>query len=184
MTTAASMSGIFDSLAVQLATFLAVVLSASGLHKLIRRRRMHIAAREFARVPRLLAPLAAPAAAAAELSAALLLLSASHRAAGGAVAALIWGVYLLLILRAIVQGRRDVDCGCTFGVARRPLGAYQLARNFILAGMALLVAAVSALNPAEPVAGAQILAAFALLALYAALDEVTALQPLRSGAVP
>jgi hypothetical protein len=183
MTTAPSMPGIIESLAVQLAAFQAVVLMASGLHKLIRRRYMRVVVQEFARVPRSLAPLAAAAAAAAEMSAALLLLSASHRATGGWIAVLIWGTYLLLILRAIVQGRRDVDCGCTFGVARRPLGAYQVARNGVLTGMALLVAAVSAVNAAEPVVGAQILAALALLALYAALDEVMALQPLRSGAL-
>jgi hypothetical protein len=183
MTTAASMSGIIGSLAVQLAAFQAVLLWASGLHKLVRRRRMRAVIQEFARVPRWLAPFAVPATSAAELSAGLLLLSPSHRAAGGAVAVLIWGTYLLLILRAIAQGRRDVDCGCSFGAARRPLGAYQAARNGILTGVALLVAAVPAGSIADPLGGAQLLAAFALLALYAALDAVMTLQPLRSGAL-
>ena len=181
MTTAASMLGIVQALAVQLAAFQAVLLLASGLHKLLRRHRTRTVVHEFAGVPRYWAPFAVGAAAAAELSAGLLLLTPSLRAAGGAVAALIWGIYLLLILRAITQGRRDVDCGCTFGAARRPLGAYQVARNGLLTSVALLVAAVCATGATGPVVATQILAAFALFALYAALDQVMALQPLRSG---
>ena len=65
---------------------------------------------------------------------------------GGALAVLIWGGYLALILRAIAQGRRDVDCGCTFGAAQRPLGVFQVARNVVLTGAALLVAASSAVR--------------------------------------
>jgi uncharacterized membrane protein YphA (DoxX/SURF4 family) len=178
MAAAASIFGIMESLAVQCAAFQAALLLASGLHKLVRRHRTRTVVHEFAGVPRHLAPFAVAAAAAAELSAGLLLLTPSLRAAGGAVAALIWGIYLWLIVRAIAQGRRDVDCGCTFGVARRPLGAYQVTRNGILTGMALLVMAVSA---AGPVTATQIVAAFALLALYGALDQVMALQPLRPG---
>jgi uncharacterized membrane protein YphA (DoxX/SURF4 family) len=178
MAAAASIFGIMESLAVQCAAFQAALLLASGLHKLVRRHRTRTVVHEFAGVPRHLAPFAVAAAAAAELSAGLLLLTPSLRAAGGAVAALIWGIYLWLIVRAIAQGRRDVDCGCTFGVARRPLGAYQVTRNGILTGTALLVTAVSA---AGPVTATQIVAAFALLALYGALDQVMALQPLRPG---
>jgi hypothetical protein len=181
MMAAASTFGIVESLAVQCAAFQAVLLLASGLHKLIRRHRTRTVVHEFARVPRYLAPFAVGAAAAAELSAGLLLLTPSLRAAGGAVAALIWGIYLWLILRAIAQGRRDVDCGCTFGVARHPLGAYQVVRNGILTGMAMLVAAVCAANAAGPVGATQVVAALALLALYGALDQVMALQPLRPG---
>jgi uncharacterized membrane protein YphA (DoxX/SURF4 family) len=178
MTTAVSMPGIIQALIVQLAAFQAVLLLASGLHKLIQRQRTQAVVHDFAGVPRHLARFAVAVVVAAELLAGLLLLTPSHRAAGGAVAVLIWGIYLWLILRAIAQGRRDVDCGCTFGVARRPLGAYQVARNGILTCMALPVA--SAANVTGPVI-AQILAAFALLALYGALDQVMALQPLRSG---
>ena len=102
--------------------------------------------------------------------------------AGGALAALIFGTYLFLILRAIAQERRDVDCGCSFGAARRPLGAYQAVRNAGLTGMALLVAVVFASTVSGPVLGLQTtLAAFALLSLYAALDQVMTLMPPRSG---
>jgi hypothetical protein len=181
MTTAASMLGVIQALVVQLAAFQAVLLLASGLHKLARRRRTQSVVHDFAGVPGYLAPFAVGLVAAAELIAGLMLLTPSHRAAGGMLAVLICGLYFLLILRAIAQGRGDVDCGCTFGAARRPLGAYQLARNGILTGMALLVAAVSATSATGPVVATQILAALALLALYGALDQVMALLPLRSG---
>ena len=132
MTTAASMLGVIQALVVQLAAFQAVLLLASGLHKLIRRHRTQAVVHEFARVPRYLAPFAVGLVAAAELFAGLLLLTPSHRAAGGVLAALIWGAYLLLILRAIAQGRREVDCGCTFGAARRPLGRTKSRRNAVI----------------------------------------------------
>jgi hypothetical protein len=47
--------------------------------------------------------------------------------------------------------------------------------------MAVLVAAGSAATVTGPLAPSQILAAFALLALYGALDQVMALTPLRTG---
>jgi hypothetical protein len=181
MIAAASTQGVVQSLAVQLAAFLAALLMASGVHKIIGHDRMRAALHEFAGVPRRLAAFAGMAAAAAEIIAAVLLWLPSRRAAGAAFAALILGGYLALILRAIAQGRRDVDCGCTFGGAQRPLGAYQAVRNVCLTGAALLVAAICAAGDAEPVVASQILAALALLALYAALDQVMSLTPPRAG---
>jgi Methylamine utilisation protein MauE len=181
MTTAASMLGVIQLLIVQLAAFQAALLLASGLHKLIRRERTQAVIHEFAGVPRHLAPFAVVAVALLELLAGLLLWTPSHRAAGGVLAVLIWSGYLLLILRAIVQGRRDVDCGCTFGSAQRPLGAYQVVRNAGLTGVALLVAAGSAVSVTGPLIASQILAALALLALYGALDQVMTLTPPRTG---
>ena len=86
------------------------------------------------------------------------------------------------MLRAIVRGRRDVDCGCGFGPTGHPLGAFDVARNAVLVAFALLVAG-SAASGAEAVAASQALAGCALLALYGALDQVMALQPLRRGVV-
>jgi hypothetical protein len=83
-------------------------------------------------------------------------------------------------LRAIAEGRRDVDCGCSFGRTRHPLGVFEGARNVVLVAMALLVAASA--GGAPPLAASQLLAACAFLALYGALDQVMALQPLRRGA--
>jgi len=181
MTAEASMLGVIQSLVVQLAAFEAVLLLASGLHKMIRHDRTRAVMREFAGIPSGFASFAVTAAASLELLASLLLWTPSYRVVGGALAALIWGGYLALILRAIAQGRRDVDCGCTFGASRRPLGVFQVVRNVVLTGAALLVAAGSASGVAGPVVASQILAAFVLVVLYGVLDQVMALTPPRSG---
>jgi hypothetical protein len=191
MMSTASTAGVMALLAGQLAAFLALILLASGLHKLIRRDRSQAVVREFAGVPRVLAPFTVLAVAATELLAGLSLLTPAYRAAGGVLAAFIWAAYLGLILRAIAQGRRDVDCGCTFGIAHRPLGAFQVTRNSVLVVMAALVsgsalvsggALVSMGSTADgPGIASQILAALALTALYGALEQVMALTPPRGG---
>jgi hypothetical protein len=181
MAVAASHLGVAALLGVQLAAFLAVLLWASSLHKLIQRGRGQTAIHDFAGVPRRLAPFALAAVAAAEVLAGLLLWLPPSRVAGAALAALIWGGYLTLILRAIAQGRRDADCGCSFGAAQRPLGAYQVGRNALLTGAALLLAAASAAGETGSIIAQQVLAALALLALYGALDQVMSLSPPRAG---
>jgi Methylamine utilisation protein MauE len=209
MMSAATTAGVIALLLTQLAAFLALLLLASGFHKLIRRDRSQSVVREFAGVPRVLAPFAAMAVAAAELVAGVLLLTPAYRAVGGVLAASIWAVYLGLIVRAIAQGRRDVDCGCTFGNAHRPLGAFQVTRNAMLVSMGALVgvgalmrvgaalgmgaavgvgatvdvgAAVSMGSAARgSVIATEILAALALTALYGALEQVMALRPPRGG---
>ena len=141
--------------------------------------------REFAGVPRALAPLAVLAVALAELLAGALLLMPAHRALGGVLAASIWAAYLGLMVRAIAQGRRDVDCGCSFGISHRPLGAFQVARNAVLVGMGVLVSAgalASGGSTADgPAIASQILGALALTALYGALEQVMTLTPPRGG---
>jgi hypothetical protein len=185
MMSAASTAGVMALLAAQLAAFLALILLASGLHKLIRRARSQAVVREFAGVPRALAPFTVLAIATAELLAGLMLLMPAYRAVGGVLAALIWAAYLGLILRAIAQGRRDVDCGCTFGIAHRPLGAFQVTRNVVLVVMAALVSGSTPVSMGSmadgPIIASQILAALALAALYGALEQVMALRPPRGG---
>jgi Methylamine utilisation protein MauE len=188
---AASTAGVIALLAGQLAVFLATLLLISGLHKLARRDRSQSVVREFAGVPRALAPFAVLAAAGAELLAGTLLLMPTHRVVGGVLAASIWAAYLGLMVRAIAQGRRDVDCGCSFGISHRPLGAFQVARNAVLAGMGALVSAGAWVNAGAlasggatadgPAIASQILGALALTALYGALEQVMTLTPPRGG---
>lgn len=177
----ASTIGVIQLLASPLAAFLTALLIASAIHKLIRRARTQGVVRKFAGVPQRLSAIAVIAVALAELLAGLSLLVPTYRAAGAMLAALIWGGYLGLILRAIAQGRRDVDCGCSFGATQRPLGAYQVARNAVLTGLAAAVAAVSAVNAGGAVTASQVLASLTFLALYGALDQTMALQPPRAG---
>jgi hypothetical protein len=173
-------------LAAQLAWFQAALLGAAAVDKIVRWHDTQSVVRRFAGIPKGLAVWASAAAVGLELAAAVALVVPGSRAAGAATAALLWSVYLGLLLRAIGSDRRDVDCGCSFGTraaaAHRRLGAFQVVRNTALVILAWGVAAVSAQGSASAPAS-QILAAFALLALYAALDQVMALRPLPSGEV-
>jgi hypothetical protein len=179
-----SAAGLVDqtiqALTAQTATFEALLLFASALHKVVKRAHFKTVVREFAGVPAALAPAALAAAAAIEATAAILMFSVALRAVGAALATLVWAVYLVLLVRAFVQGRRDADCGCGFGPAHR-LGAYQVARNMALLGLSALVLLDSITTGSIEVQSSQILAGCALLALYGALDQVMALAPLRRG---
>jgi hypothetical protein len=65
---------------------------------------------------------------------------------------------------------------------RRSLGAFEVGRNSVLAAMALFVAG-SAARGGPAIALSQVLAAAAMFALYAAIDQVMGLRPMRPGAV-
>jgi hypothetical protein len=177
-----SMPGVDRILAAQLAAFLALLLAASAAHKWWRWERTLGVVRNFAGVPRAAASAAALTVCLAESVAAGLLFVPACRVLGALFAASILTVYLAFIARALIAGRRDVDCGCTFGPARHTLGAFEVGRNAVLAAMALFVAA-SAARGGPAIAPSQALAAAALLALYGALDQVMGLQPMRRGAV-
>ncbi len=168
-------------LGAQLAAFLAVLLLASAAHKGMRFARTRKVVQEFAGVPRPASAAAAWAAALCELLAGAALLAPAYRLLGASLAALIWGAYLALILRAIDQGRREVDCGCSFASKAHPLGAFEVTRNVVLVTFAVLVG-LSAASGTVPVAASQVLAACAFLALYGALEQVMAVRPLRRGA--
>jgi hypothetical protein len=165
----------------QLAAFLAVLLIASAAHKALAWRRTRTVVQDFAGVPRAAASGAATAACALECFAGLLLILPDHRRAGATLAAVILGLYLALIARAVAQRRGAVDCGCSFGANSRRLGAFEIARNAALLGAALLLFAFA--DAIAPLAPSQVLAACALLALYVALDQLATLQPMRRGSV-
>ena len=130
-------------LAAQLAVFQALLLAASAVHKASTWSRSLGVMRQFGGVPKSLAPTALGTVIASELVAALLLPMPSCRAAGAILAAGLWTVYLGLILRAILQNRRDLECGCSFGPSSRPLGPFQLVRNAVLTAMAVGIAGMS-----------------------------------------
>jgi hypothetical protein len=179
--TPATTIGVVRLLAAQAAAFLALLLLASAIHKLIRPARARAAVVEFAAIPQRFAYLALIGVCLAELAAGYGLLNPAGRTAGAVLAALIWSGYLLLIFRAILQGRRYVDCGCSFGHSVRPLGTYQALRGAMLIGLAAVVAMLSAGFEATTPTAAELLAAAAFLGLYAALDQAVAAQPLLLG---
>jgi hypothetical protein len=178
-------------IAAQLAWFLTLLAAVSAAHKAFDPARARQAAREL--LPDASANGAALAVVAAmlgEACAALLMLAPSLRALGASLAALVWTGYFLVLARAARAGRTDLDCGCSFGAGHRSLGRFQLVRGAVLVGLAAVVvaarlgagtAADSGPDPAN--AAALGLTAAALLVLYAALDQVMALGPLRSGEV-
>jgi len=84
-------------------------------------------------------------------------------------------------VRAVVQRRGAVDCGCSFGASPRRLGTFEIARNLLLLASALLLLRFE--DAVAPLVPSQLLAACALLALYGAVDQLTALHPLRQGTV-
>jgi len=177
---------VLHALAAQCGAFESLLLLASALHKGLTWRHLNTVVGRFAGLGQSLAPVALAASATLEVAAGGLLWVPGLRTLGAVLAAVVWAVYLALIARAIAAGRRDADCGCSFGVKSRPLGAYQITRNSVLLGLAAFVAldAWSTGGPAGGAAGVQaseLLAAGALLALYGALDQVMALQPLRGG---
>lgn len=178
----ASVQGVVQILAAQFAAFLAFLLAASAAHKWLRWKHTLGVVRDFAGVPRAAASAVALTVGLAEWLTAALLFSPSYRVLGALLAASILTVYLTLIAGALIAGRRDVDCGCSFGAARHPLGTFEVVRNSVLASLALFVAA-SAVRGGPAIAASQVLGAGALLALYGALDQAMGMQPMRKGAV-
>ncbi len=165
----------------QIAAFLAVLLIASALHKAGSWRRTRSVVQDFAGVPRRAASAAAVAVCTVESLAGALLLLPDHRRAGAALAAAILGVYLALIARAVARHRGVVDCGCSFGAGSRKLGTFEVVRNATLLAAALLLLAYT--DVIASIAASQLLAACALFAVYGAVDQLMALQPMRQGTV-
>jgi|SRR5271166_1097257 len=197
MAAPASLSAVLELVEIQLASFLALLLSIAALHKMFWRSRAQRAASELTGMAWHSAGIAVSLATILELGAAGLLAIPAYRASGALLAASIWSAYFGLIARSIVIGRRDVDCGCSFGAAHQPLGRFQLARCASLSLLALVVAGLCFASAGRDGASASLagagskaamlicegLGAVAMLALYAALDHLMALGPLRAGEI-
>jgi hypothetical protein len=165
----------------QLAAFLAVLLLACAAHKLLSWRRTRAVVQSFAGVPHFAASGAAFAACAIEATSGLLLILPDTRRAGAVLASAAFGLYLGLIARAVAQRRGALDCGCSFGTGSRRLGKFEIARNALLLAFAVLLLVFA--DGVAALAPSQLLAGFALLALYGAIDQLSALQPMRRGTV-
>ena len=162
----------------QIGLFAAFLLILSSGHKWLQPARTRVAVQKLASLPLRFAKGVVVVVSLLEFCAGVLLVVPVTRYAGAALALLIWSVYFLLIARAWAAGRRDVDCGCSFGSLHQPLGAFPLLRNVSLVaiGLALVLGPTDVSDLLSP---SKILAGLALLALYAALDQVMALRPIR-----
>ena len=163
--------GVVGPLDAYAAAFLAVLLIVSAAHKALDRRRMAGSVDALLGVGGGLAGVALGCAALAELAAGVALILPTTRLIGAVAAAVIWSAYLRLILRAVDEGRADIDCGCTFGRRSAPLGMFDAARNLTLVALAAGTAAGAAHAPM--VGATEVLAGLGLFTLYMALEQVS-----------
>ncbi|MFO1468181.1 MAG: MauE/DoxX family redox-associated membrane protein [Steroidobacteraceae bacterium] len=126
------------------------------------------------------ASLAAPAAAGVPLiegvvAGALLLgcFEDSARKAAGLAAAVLLLVYGTAIAVNLLRGRTTLDCGCTPAGERRPIGAWMVARNALLAALALLTTLPGDARELGPIDAPLLIGGLiACVALYSALDTL------------
>lgn len=172
------MSTILDvvrQLVSQLLVFLALLLITSAVHKALRFRRARNATHELAGLNLHVASAAVMVAGLWESTAALLLWLPSTRFIGALLAAGLLAIYLALIANAVFNDHRSVECGCSFGSARRVLGTFEAVRNSCLVISALLIA-LFASSGVSAVSGSDLLPGLALLIIYYAIDEVMGIR--------
>ena len=154
------------------ALFLALVLAAAAVHKLVARDRLAMATGRLTGLAAPLAGVVTLTAAAIEAAAAIALVLTPVRPIGALLAAALWLAYGVALLAARRRGESTFDCGCGFAVQRKPVDGFTSARPFGLALIATLVAVL----PATPVSLVEpVFAALALYALFLAAGEIAAL---------
>jgi hypothetical protein len=88
------------------------------------------------------------------------------------------GATLLVVYACAVginlrRGRRDLDCGCTGPADRRPIAAWMVWRNLLLAALLLATATPWNVRPLGPIDALTILAGLvAAVVVYAAVDRL------------
>ena len=168
------------ALAGPLSMTVALVLAQAALVKAKRRERMHKVMQEFVGVSPGWAPAAYAAAVTIELAACAALIWSPTRQTGAAVAAALWAIYTGLLLRAVLAGRGQVDCGCDAALPGRQLDVMYVVRAALL----MLSAALVACSP--PAVGAlhhllDLFAGGTLFVLYSAWNQlVSRSHPLES----
>jgi hypothetical protein len=161
-----------------LRTALALLFGTAAAHKLADRPRFRAILADYRLLPESLVGPAAMLVAAAELVVAVLLI-APRGGAGPIAAAAVLALYGAAIAINLGRGRRHIDCGCAGPAASRPLSGWLVARNAVLAGVALIALLPVRTRPLLWIDGLTIVAATATVAaLYAALDRMLADAPL------
>lgn len=155
-----------------LAACFALLLATAALHKLRDPGRFTAAVSAYCIVPQAWTPVALliPL---LELSVAAGLLLTRSRSAAATGGALLLCLYAAVIALNLARGRRELSCGCGGPNDRRPIAAWMVARNLLLA--AALAALLLPVTP-RPFAAADIITVGAGTAvaalLYMSLDQL------------
>lgn len=135
------------------ANVLAVLLASASLHKLVHRAEFRRSLTAYELVPDQMVPVLALGLPMLELASAAMLLIDPWRVLGGVLGAAMFAVYALAMSINLLRGRRDLACGCGWGVSSaeaEPRVSFGLvARNLVLIALALMLASVQADRPAN-----------------------------------
>jgi Methylamine utilisation protein MauE len=163
---------------VALRASLGVLFAAAASHKLREPRRFRATVAEYRLLPATLVTPAALALVGVEITVAAALVTPGWRAAGLLGAAALLALYAGAIAINLARGRRDLDCGCAGPAVRRPISGWLVARNGVLAALALAGLAPAATRPLVWVDALTILGSTATLAaLYVSVDRMLANLP-------
>ena len=163
------------------------VLCAAAWHKLRKPQEFAGVLRDYRVLPVRLAAAVAPIVAPIELLiAGGLWIDAVHFWAVAAGAALL-AVYAAAIGLNLARGRREIDCGCSWGGASQPLSSWLLFRNAVLlAALGLALAERTSRDPSFPDVAVAAGSVVALTVCYRAFETLVgnlpALQRLRGTA--
>jgi hypothetical protein len=168
---------------------LALLFLATALHKLRDLDAFRAAVIGYALVPERLVDAIAVALASGEAATGAALLAPASfglRAGALAAAASLLVLYGVAIAVNLARGRRDIDCGCAGPAARQPLSEWLVARNALLAAMALVCLGGATSRPlvwidALTVSGGVALLAALWLAAHRLLANAPAIARLREG---
>ena len=119
---------------------LALLFASTALHKARDPAAFRATLAGYALLPERLSGVAAVALASAEAALAAALAAPAWlgaRAPALVACAALLGLYAAAIAVNLARGRRDIDCGCAGRAVRQPLSAWLLARNALLAALAL-----------------------------------------------
>jgi len=156
---------------------LSLLFAAAARHKLRAHREFLAVLREYQLLPARSVALAAILVIGAEVFAACGIWWTSLRVPAAAVAVVLLVAYGAAIGINLWRGRREIDCGCSFGPSQQPLSAALLARNAVL----LLPCAAAGLPLSGPinwvVCGTSLLAACVFALCYQVWGVLLANRP-------
>jgi hypothetical protein len=154
---------------------LSLLFAAAAAHKLRDRRAFRRTLRRYDVLP---AALVGPASAALVTTEVVLAAWLPFSAAAAVVAAAVLALYGGAMALNLARGRRDLDCGCMGPAKAMPIHGALVARNAVLAALALLSAAPAAERPLVWIDALTVAAAVATAAAcWLATERMLALVP-------